>query len=156
MRWLVVVLALVGTILASEKVGTCAEQRSGGYIYSGPAKERIEPYLEKLHLIKMEIEEKKKELERIEKKIRKKRLELAVLETKIATMEKMKNRLYFRRDFDIYVVKEGDSLWKIAGKEEVYGDPFKWEMLYTANRDVIENPHQIYPGQILIVPRIER
>ncbi len=153
MRWIIGMLVLVGTIFASKFIGVCGERRSGGYIYSGAAKERLEPYLEKLHMLKVEIEEKEKELKEVEEKIRKKRVDLAMLETKIATIEKMKHRLYLRRDFDIYVVKEGDSLWKIAGKKEVYGDPFRWEMLYTANRDVIDNPHQIYPGQILIVPR---
>lgn len=154
MKWVLVMLFLVGTIFADRFVGVCAERRSGGYIYSGTAKERIEPYLEKLHMLEMKIEDREKELKEIENEIRKKRVKLAMLETKIATIEKMKRRLYLQRDFDIYIVKEGDSLWKIAGKKEIYGDPFKWEMLYTANRDVIKNPHRIYPGQILIIPRV--
>ncbi len=156
MRWIVGILILIGTIFANKSVGDCAERRSGGYIYSGTAKERMEPYLEKLHVLEMKIEDKEKELKEIEDEIRKKRIDLAMLETKIATIEKMKHRLYLRRDFDIYVVKEGDSLWKIAERKEVYGDPFKWEMIYTANRDIIDNPHQIYPGQILIIPRIDK
>ncbi len=155
MRRIVLTLMVFGIVVATTGVGNSAERRSGGYIYTGPAKERLEPYLEKLHLLKMDIEKKQKELKELEQTINKRRLELAVLETKIATMEKMRHRLYFRRDFDIYVVKEGDCLWKIAGKDEVYGDPGKWEMIYTANRDVIDDPHTIYPGQILIIPRLK-
>ncbi len=148
-------LLLFGIVFAEKLWGEVgSERKSGGYIYSGPAKERLAPYLEKLHLLKLEITERKKQLDDLVKKIRKKKLELAVLETKVATIEKMKRRLYFRRDFDLYVVKEGDTLWSIAGRDDVYGDPMQWEMLYTANRDVIDNPHLIYPGQILIVPRI--
>ncbi len=154
MRGKLIFSLLVGIVFATEIVGLCAERRSGGYIYTGSAKERMEPYLERLYRLKKEINDRRKELKEIEDKIYKKKIELAVLETKVSTIQKMKDRLYLRRDFDIYVVQEGDSLWKIAGKEKVYGDPFKWEMIYTANRDVIENPHRIYPGQILIIPRM--
>jgi hypothetical protein len=49
-----------------------------------------------------------------------------------------------------YVVKKGDSLWKIAGK--VYGNPLKWPRIYRANKDKIKNPHLIYPNQVLTIP----
>ncbi|HTB22838.1 MAG TPA: LysM peptidoglycan-binding domain-containing protein [bacterium] len=39
-----------------------------------------------------------------------------------------------------YVVEKGDSLWKIAGKTSVLGDPFRWPLLFKANRDQIEDP----------------
>jgi hypothetical protein len=42
-----------------------------------------------------------------------------------------------------YVVKKGDSLWKIAGKSAVMGDPFRWPLLFKANRDQIEDPDLI-------------
>ncbi|MCM8795392.1 MAG: LysM peptidoglycan-binding domain-containing protein [Candidatus Omnitrophica bacterium] len=54
-----------------------------------------------------------------------------------------------------YVVKKGDSLWKIAKNKEVYGDPYKWLLLYHANRDQIYDPNLIYPHMVLIVPRLE-
>lgn len=51
---------------------------------------------------------------------------------------------------DKYVVKKGDSLWKIAGK--VYGNPLKWHRIYRANKDKIKNPNRIYAGQVLTIP----
>jgi nucleoid-associated protein YgaU len=42
-----------------------------------------------------------------------------------------------------YIVKKGDSLWKIAGKSSVLGDSFDWPLLFKANRDQIEDPDLI-------------
>lgn len=50
-----------------------------------------------------------------------------------------------------YVVKKGDSLWRISGK--VYGNPLKWPRIYKANKDKIKNPHKIYPNQVLVIPQ---
>jgi len=49
-----------------------------------------------------------------------------------------------------YVVVKGDSLSKIAKRE--YGDANKWRAIYEANKDVINDPDLIYPGQELKVP----
>jgi nucleoid-associated protein YgaU len=49
-----------------------------------------------------------------------------------------------------YVVKKGDSLWKIAGK--IYRNPLKWPKIYRANQDKIKNPNRIYPNQVLTIP----
>jgi hypothetical protein len=49
-----------------------------------------------------------------------------------------------------YVVKKGDSLWKISGK--VYGNPLKWPRIYRANKDKIKHPNRIYPNQVLTIP----
>jgi nucleoid-associated protein YgaU len=49
-----------------------------------------------------------------------------------------------------YTVVEGDSLSKIAKRE--YGDASKWRQIYQANKDVIDNPDLIEPGQNLIIP----
>jgi nucleoid-associated protein YgaU len=49
-----------------------------------------------------------------------------------------------------YVVVEGDSLSKIARRE--YGDANKWRAIYEANKDLINDPDLIYPGQELKVP----
>ena len=44
-----------------------------------------------------------------------------------------------------YIVKEGDSLWKIA--EKVYGTGFDWKKISEANK--ITNPSLIEKGQEL-------
>lgn len=50
-----------------------------------------------------------------------------------------------------YIVKKGDSLWKISGK--VYGNPLKWSRIYKANKDKIKNPNRVYIGQVLTIPQ---
>lgn len=52
-----------------------------------------------------------------------------------------------------YVVKAGDSLWRISGRTEVFGDGAKWKTLYEANRGRVKNPDRIYPGQEIQIPR---
>jgi hypothetical protein len=48
-----------------------------------------------------------------------------------------------------YVVKEGDTLWKISNKEIMRGDSFQWPLLYDKNRKQIDDPDMIYPHQRL-------
>jgi nucleoid-associated protein YgaU len=47
-------------------------------------------------------------------------------------------------------VKSGDSLSRIAKRE--LGDASKWKALYDANRDKIDDPDLIHPGQVLTIP----
>jgi len=54
---------------------------------------------------------------------------------------------------DIYAVMRGDYLWKISGKKQIFGDPWKWMRIYSVNRDQIRNPDLIYPDQRLNIPR---
>lgn len=53
-----------------------------------------------------------------------------------------------------YVVKPGDSLWRLAERE--YGDPYAWVKVYQANKDVIgANPDLILPDTELVMPTVE-
>lgn len=52
-----------------------------------------------------------------------------------------------------YTVAKGDSLWRIAGMERVYGQPIFWPVLHDANGAQISDPNLIYPGQELQIPR---
>ncbi|MBN1378498.1 MAG: LysM peptidoglycan-binding domain-containing protein [Gammaproteobacteria bacterium] len=47
-----------------------------------------------------------------------------------------------------YEVVAGDNLWDIAGKGSVYGDPFRWPLIYKANKAKIKDADLIYPGQV--------
>ena len=49
-------------------------------------------------------------------------------------------------------VRLGESLWIIA--DENMGDGGLWPALYRANRDQIQNPKILYPGQELAIPNI--
>jgi len=46
-----------------------------------------------------------------------------------------------------YDVAKGDSLWRIAGKAGVYGNPYQWPLIYKANADKIKHADLIYPKQ---------
>jgi nucleoid-associated protein YgaU len=46
-----------------------------------------------------------------------------------------------------YTVVKGDSLWRIAGKSDVYGNPFEWPLIFKANADKIKHADTIYPKQ---------
>src|SRR5262245_23805067 len=50
----------------------------------------------------------------------------------------------------LYTVKAGDTLSKIS--KEVYGDPNKYQKIFEANRDQLENPDKIKVGQVLKIP----
>lgn len=49
-----------------------------------------------------------------------------------------------------YTVVKGDTLSHIA--KEHYGKASKWHAIFDANRDQIDDPDKIFPGQVLKLP----
>lgn len=52
-----------------------------------------------------------------------------------------------------YTVQSGDTLWKIA--EETYGSGAQYHAIFEANRDVLDDPDRIFPGQVLKLPELD-
>lgn len=52
---------------------------------------------------------------------------------------------------EYYEVQKGDSLWKIA--TNAYGDGNRHPDIFEANKEVIQNPDLIFPGQMLRIPQ---
>ncbi|MGR8946974.1 MAG: LysM peptidoglycan-binding domain-containing protein [Gammaproteobacteria bacterium] len=51
---------------------------------------------------------------------------------------------------EYYVIQSGDSLSKIA--KQYYGDAMQYPRIFEANKEVIEDPDKIYPGQKIRIP----
>ena len=52
-----------------------------------------------------------------------------------------------------YTVVQGDTLSHIAKAH--YGRASKWRAIFEANRDQIDDPDRIFPGQVLRIPAID-
>ena len=53
-----------------------------------------------------------------------------------------------------HTVEKGDTLWAIATKN--YGDGSKFKLIFQANRPMLSDPDEIYPGQVLRIPPLEK
>ena len=52
-----------------------------------------------------------------------------------------------------YTVEKGDTLSHIAKAH--YGRASKWRAIFEANRDILDDPDRIQPGQVLTIPAID-
>lgn len=53
-----------------------------------------------------------------------------------------------------YTIEKGDTLSKIA--KEHYGKASAWHQIFDANRDTIEDPDRIFPGQVIKLPALPK
>lgn len=51
-----------------------------------------------------------------------------------------------------YTIEKGDTLYAVA--KQFYGDGMKYPDIFEANREVIEDPDKIYPGQKIRIPSL--
>ncbi|HEY5970816.1 MAG TPA: LysM peptidoglycan-binding domain-containing protein [Pseudoxanthomonas sp.] len=51
---------------------------------------------------------------------------------------------------ETYTIEKGDTLSKIA--KEHYGKSSAWREIFEANRDTIDDPDRIFPGQVIKLP----
>jgi hypothetical protein len=54
---------------------------------------------------------------------------------------------------DSYTIKRGDTLWDIS--KLFLLSPWRWPELWGMNLDQIRNPHLIFPGQVLVLEKID-
>ncbi|MFA5682959.1 MAG: peptidoglycan-binding protein LysM [Lysobacteraceae bacterium] len=52
-----------------------------------------------------------------------------------------------------YTVVSGDTLSAIARRE--YGNANKYPVIFEANKPMLTHPDKIYPGQVLLIPRLD-
>jgi hypothetical protein len=53
---------------------------------------------------------------------------------------------------DSYTVKKGDTLWAISTM--YLTSPWRWPELWGMNMEEVRNPHRIYPGQVLVLEKM--
>lgn len=51
---------------------------------------------------------------------------------------------------EVYEIKSGDTLGAIA--KQFYGQASQYMRIFEANRDIIDDPNKIYPGQKIRIP----
>jgi len=81
---------------------------------------------------------------------------LSEMESKLADLDAKMMNLQGKvpaNIYDDYTVMKGDYLWKIAKKDDIYGDAYQWIRIYSVNKDMIKDPDLIYPDWVLKIAR---
>ncbi len=52
-----------------------------------------------------------------------------------------------------YIIEKGDTLSAVS--QRFYGKAKFWRQIFEANRDTIDNPDRIFPGQTIKLPAID-
>jgi nucleoid-associated protein YgaU len=123
------------------------------------AKEEVEYRLEKEELLRLEAEGKitKLELESELERAAQKQMQ-AFSEKEIFGYEGLGEAKtgegWWTEEVIRYRVKKGDYLVKIAAQDFIYGNANLWVVIYKYNLHKTKNPNLIYPGQLLLIPKI--
>ena len=107
-----------------------------------------------------ELADKKSDVEALEAELNAMRMNkiacIAEFYNKIIALARDIKGLYKEKKIKSYTVgtwaENRDCLWNIAGKTEIYGDPFQWPKIWQGNTEQIKNPDIIHPGQVLKLP----
>lgn len=72
---------------------------------------------------------------------------------KYAELERIRDLIDLPEPSGDYQVVQGDNLWDISAKPEVYSNPYQWPLIYKANKSQIKDADLIYPGQNLAIDK---
>jgi nucleoid-associated protein YgaU len=70
--------------------------------------------------------------------------------SKVQSSVKSTEQILPSAESQTYTVKSGDTLSRIA--KHYYGKANAWHAIFNANRDLLNDPDKIFPGQVLKIP----
>ena len=132
------------------------EEERKGEALKAEMKEVRKQFGQEIFHLQNKLSEAQKEKEDFKTKAMEARLKLVKTDQTLDRMLKdiLEKKAMMDSTYPIYYeVKRGDSLWKISAKRKIYNDPFKWIELYTANKEKLDDPDFVLPGQVLRIPR---
>jgi nucleoid-associated protein YgaU len=78
------------------------------------------------------------------------RRELQEMRRKYETAMAEQAKAHAETEETTYTIVAGDTLWAIA--QRFLGNGARWPEIHEANKDKIDNPNMIYPGQTIVIP----
>ncbi len=116
------------------------------YISDSPVMQDAPPEAERIiRSLKKQLELKDRKIDVLEKRLTRAQKRLKTKETEFFMLQP--------KTADQYVVRAGDSLWKIASRNDTYGNPYMWITIYNANMSKIKDPNLIFSGQLFDIPK---